>query len=175
MKVNHLILRVILFLCCSVSLHAEQLPQFDSKKYSQQVFWLIIIFSLLYTFIKYFVIPSIVKLKDKRKNRILDTLEKTSKINKEIMKIEKEINETQLDILQTEIAINDDINKKVAKLTRQKNEAFEEYKAEQNNISQAKIVSTQQIYHKTFHADVNKLTKIILQKINLQQYENKVK
>lgn len=175
MKVHTLILRVFLLLCCSVSLHAEQLPQFDSKKYSQQVFWLVIIFGILYTFIKYFVIPSIMKLKEKRKNRILDTIEKASKINKEIMKIENEINKTQLDILQTEIAINDDINKRVAKLTRQKNEALEEYKAEQQNISQAKIVSTQQNYHKTFHADVNKLTKIILQKINLQQYENKVK
>lgn len=67
MKIHYLILRIILLLCCSVSLHAEQLPQFDSKKYSQQVFWLIIIFSLLYTFIKYFVIPSVVKLKEKER------------------------------------------------------------------------------------------------------------
>lgn len=174
MKIRHLILKITLLLLCSVSLHAEQLPQFDTTKYSQQIFWLIIIFGILYSFINYFVISKLAKLKEQRKNRILDTLEKASKINKEISKIDKEINDTKLDILQTETAINDDISKKVAKITRQKNEVLEEYKIEQKLASEAKIRKHQEAFKKTFSTDVKDLTTTILHKLNLQQYENKV-
>ena len=63
---------------------AEGMPQFNTKSFNSQLFWLIITFAILYLTITYFILPRIRENIRLRKNKIANDLERAENIKAEI-------------------------------------------------------------------------------------------
>ncbi len=77
------------------------MPQLDPSSYSSQVFWLIVVFSILFALVNYVFIPKIIKVNSERKkiiNENITTAEKNNKIIEDLNnKIEENISKAQLE------------------------------------------------------------------------------
>ena len=161
-----------IFISCffSLSLSAEEykgLPQFDSSKYSQQLFWLIIIFGILFVIINFNVIPQFRRLKNDRQNKISSQIESALKIRKNIEKIDSQILNIKNQIKNKVLTIennsvaksNDLLNKKNLHLLKEKKDMLSSFNNKIDNINS--IFSTSRELTK------NQLTQLILQKLNI--------
>lgn len=69
---------------------AEGMPQFNSKTFSSQIFWLIVTFGILYFFITLMILPRIRENIRLRKNKISNNIERAESIKIDIEKMIKE-------------------------------------------------------------------------------------
>ena len=69
---------------------AEGMPQFNSKTFSSQIFWLIVTFGILYFFITLMILPRIRENIRLRKNKISNNIERAESIKTDIEKMIKE-------------------------------------------------------------------------------------
>ena len=151
------------------SLLAEEsgLPQFDTSKYSQQLFWLIINFGILYLFVKYFIIKRLKKIKLDRSNAILANIEKSMKIKKNIDKINQEINSIKSKYRAEVNKSKELLLKKISDLSKNKQDEIDKYKQEKlENFEKQKKEYTQKI---DINNDVKQLSEIIIEKLNLNK------
>ncbi len=141
------------------------LPQFDTSKYSQQIFWLIINFGLLYLFVKYFVIKRIKKTKLNRSGVILANIEKSIKIKKNIDKTNDQINSIK-QIHKIELAKSKELLlKKISDISKSKNEDLEKYKSDKlKDFEQQKKEYAQNI---DFDKSIKQLSEAIIEKLKL--------
>lgn len=146
---------------------ASGLPQFDISKYSQQIFWLIINFGILYFFVKYYVIKKIKKIKANRSGVILANIEKSMKIKKNIDKINAEISSIKNNH-RIEIAKSRDILlKKISDLSKNKQEEMDKHKS----LKLAEFEQQKKEYAQTinFESDAKELSDSIIEKLNLNK------
>lgn len=78
------LLYFIMFLFSSNCLSAEGMPQFNTKSFNSQLFWLLITFSTFYLAITYIILPRIRENIRLRKNKIANDLERAENIKIEI-------------------------------------------------------------------------------------------
>jgi F0F1-type ATP synthase membrane subunit b/b' len=143
------------------------LPQFDTSKYSQQIFWLIINFGILYLFVKYFIIRKTKDVKLNRSNVILANIEKSMKIKKNIDKTNQEINAIKS---KYKIEINKSkemLVKKVSELSKNKQDEMDKYK--QEKLEEFEKQKNDYALGIDFNADIKQLSEIIIKKLNLNK------
>ncbi len=117
----------ILFLLSSNCLSAEGMPQFNSKSFNSQLFWLIITFALLYVIITYFVLPRIRENIRLRKNKIANDIERAESIKLEVenmisqsnTKFEEAKNQAQKIIKETLVKSNKEYNNQIDNIKKQ--------------------------------------------------------
>ncbi|MFL1780764.1 ATP synthase subunit b 2 [Candidatus Hepatincolaceae symbiont of Richtersius coronifer] len=143
------------------------LPQFDSSKYTQQLFWLIISFGSLYAFLSYIAIPKLRQIKTDRNNRILNNIEQSAKIKKDIDKINSLIVQKKQQLKKDEEQISEDIVNKVKTLTKQKKSELEASKKEEQSAFDEKFAAYKKNTLKNIDKDSLVLSKLILNKLNL--------
>lgn len=162
-----LFLFVVLSMVSPVFAEESGLPQFDTSKYSQQIFWLIINFGILYFFVKYFVINKIKKIKVNRSGVILANIEKSIKIKKNIDKINTEINDIKNNH-RIEIAKSRDILlKKISELSKNKQEEIDQHKS----LRLAEFEQKKQDYSQSLNveSDAKELSDSIIEKLKLNK------
>ena len=124
-------------------LAAEGMPQFDSKSFNSQLFWLIITFTILYIMITYLILPRIRENIRLRKNKIANDIERADIIKSELenmisqsnIKLEQAKNHAQEIIKETLIRSNkeydnqiNNIKKQIAKMQIENEKKIAEYK-----------------------------------------------
>jgi len=124
-------------------LAAEGMPQFDSKSFNSQLFWLIITFTILYIMIAYLILPRIRENIRLRKNKIANDIERADIIKSELenmisqsnIKLEQAKNHAQEIIKETLIRSNkeydnqiNNIKKQIAKMQIENEKKIAEYK-----------------------------------------------
>ena len=143
------------------------MPQFDSSKYSQQIFWLVIIFSILFFIINFSIVPQFRRIKNDRQNKISSQIESALKIRKNIEKIDSQIlnikNKTKAQILEIE---NNAIKKSNELLNKKNLDLLKEKKDLQDSFNK-KINIINSDFESTKHDSKNQLTQLILQKLNI--------
>ena len=84
-------------LCIAVSMYTDQvfgseagMPQLNPEFWTAQIFWLLIIFSLLYFIIWKIFLPKITQSIENRKSRIVNDLDETQKLKESAEKKLKE-------------------------------------------------------------------------------------
>ena len=132
-----------LLLLSSNCLAAEGMPQFNTKSFNSQLFWLIITFSALYITITYFILPRIRENIRLRKNKIANDLERAENIKAEIenmisqsnIKLEEAKNQAQKMIKEAMLRSNkeydnqiDTIKKQIANMQIKAEKSITEYK-----------------------------------------------
>jgi F0F1-type ATP synthase membrane subunit b/b' len=150
------------------------LPQFDSSKYSQQIFWLIIVFSILYTMMHFIVIPRIRDIKNDRKGTIHRTIEKTIKKTKEIEKIEEEIANEYKNTKEKELEIENTIALKITKFSKEKNSLLEYEKKEIIEQFNSQIQNLTNMFNKDLSKNKQDFVKLILKSLNLEFDDNQL-
>ena len=71
--------------------HQGGLPQLDSQYFPTQLFWLVVCFIVLYLLLSRGSLPRIVNVIERRKNRIIDDLDRAEELKAQAEKIETEI------------------------------------------------------------------------------------
>ena len=135
MKIFYFALCNALILCVNWAYASEAgMPQLDPEFWSAQIFWLIVIFSILYLIIWKIFLPRITQSIENRKSRIVDDIDEAQKLKesaekklneynkiienakKEAKKIIEESNKTlALDLEKNKQKINDQIEKELLK------------------------------------------------------------
>jgi len=172
-----IILNTLLYIILPNIVYGEQsvgLPQFDSSKYSQQIFWLIIIFSILYAMMHFIVIPRIRDIKNDRKSSIHRTIEKTLKKTKEIEKIESDINNEYKKTKDKELEIENTIAIKIAKFSKEKNSLLEYEKKEIIEQFNAQIQNLTNVFNKDLTKNKEDFVKLILKSLKLEFDDNQL-
>ena len=161
-----LFLFVILLTGNPVFAEESGLPQFDTSKYSQQIFWLIVNFGILYIFVKYFVIKRIKKIKVNRSGVILANIEKSMKIKKNIDKINNEItsikNNHKIEISKS----RDALLKKISELTKSKQSEIDKHKS--LKLEEFETRKKEYAQNINFENDAKELSDSIIDKFLLQ-------
>ncbi|MCL2567091.1 MAG: hypothetical protein FWE18_03205 [Alphaproteobacteria bacterium] len=143
------------------------LPQFDTSKYSQQIFWLIINFGILFLFVKYFIIRKTQGIKVNRSNVILANIEKSMKIKKNIDKVNQEINAIKSKYKAEINKSKEMLVKKISELSKNKQDEMDKYKQEKlEGFEKQKRDYASKI---DFDADVKQLSGMIIEKLNLNK------
>ncbi|MDR0483721.1 MAG: hypothetical protein LBH40_00375 [Alphaproteobacteria bacterium] len=163
-----LFLLPILFIVRPLSAAEESgLPQFDTSKYSQQLFWLVISFGILYFFAKYYIIKRLKNIKVNRSNAILANIEKSMKIKKNIDKLNQEINSIKSKYRMEISKSKESLVKKISELSKNKQDEMDKYKQEKlDNFEKQKNDYTKGI---DFNSDIKQLSEIIIEKLNLNK------
>ncbi|MFV9929389.1 MAG: ATP F0F1 synthase subunit B' [Rickettsia endosymbiont of Haemaphysalis japonica] len=78
------------------------MPQFDIATYYSQIFWLIVTFGLLYTFVYKFITPKAEEIFNNRQTNIQDNITQADTLTIEVEKLNKYYNE-EIDKTNTEI------------------------------------------------------------------------
>lgn len=166
LKLSFLLLLFVILLTGNPLLAEESgLPQFETSKYSQQIFWLIINFAILYVFVKYFVLKRIKKIKVNRSGVILANIEKSMKIKKNIDKINNQItsikNNHKIEIAKS----RDAILKKISELTKSKQAEIDKHKS----LKLEEFEARKKEYAKNinFESDAKELSDSIIDKLKL--------
>lgn len=154
------------------------LPQFDSSKFSSQMFWTVASFVILMTLLKKFVIPAIGNVLDARGKSIEDDLSSAKNLRTEADKVLTEyrakLNEAQAEAAKTvdsarleALAVRDraasdldsELNKKkegaMAEIEQAKRKALEEVKTMAADI--AMLATEKLITKKVTKTDANKM------------------
>ena len=164
--IKGILLYPIIFILSSNCLSAEGMPQFNSKSFNSQLFWLIITFTTLYFIITYFILPRIRENIRLRKNKIANDLERAENIKVEIenlisqsnIKLEEAKNQAQKIIKESILRSNKDYDNQIN--TVKKQIANMQIKAE-SNITE---------YKKSLEKDIERsaisLSAVILSKLN---------
>ncbi len=143
------------------------LPQLDYTTYSQQLFWLFLLFGSLYLFITYIVLPKIYNIKVLRQHRILGNIEKATKINKEVKLMEsdllqrKNINNIRIQEMQTLFL------DKIAKLSKQKQIDLDYVRQKEKDILNEKIAQYKLHLEDIIATDSKILSEVIISKLDL--------
>ena len=155
-----------LLLLSSNCLAAEGMPQFNTKSFNSQLFWLIITFSALYITITYFILPRIRENIRLRKNKIANDLERAENIKAEIenmisqsnIKLEEAKHQAQRMIKEAMLRSNKEYDNQIDNIKKQI--ANMQIKAEKNITE----------YKKSLEKDIEKSTislcAVILSKLN---------
>jgi F0F1-type ATP synthase membrane subunit b/b' len=143
------------------------LPQFDTSKYSQQIFWLIINFGILYLFVKYFIIRKTQGIKVNRSNVILANIEKSMKIKKSIDKINQEIDSIKSKYKMEINKSKESLSKKISELSKNKQDEMDKYKQEKLEDFESK--KSEYSAGMNIESDVKQLSSIIIEKLNLNK------
>ena len=158
-----------LFLLSSNCLAAEGMPQFNSKSFNSQLFWLIITFAALYITITYFILPRIRENIRLRKNKIANDIERAENIKAEIenmisqsnIKLEEAKNQAQKMIKESILRSNKEYDNQIDTIKKQI--ANMQIKAEKNITE----------YKKSLEKDIEKSTislcAVILSKLNYKK------
>ena len=165
---SFLLLLFVIFLSVNPLLAEESgLPQFDTSKYSQQIFWLIVNFVILYLFVKYFVITKIKKIKINRSGVILANIEKSMKIKKNIDKINNEITSIKNNHKAQIAKSRDSLLKKISELSKNKQDEMDKHKAlKLQEFEQQKKEYAQNL---NIEADSKELSDSIIEKLKLNK------
>jgi F-type H+-transporting ATPase subunit b len=154
----------------SMSLNAEEykgLPQFDSSKYSQQIFWLIIIFGILFVVINFNIVPQFRRIKNDRHNKISSQIESALKIRKNIEKVDSQILNIKNKVKSQILEIENNAVKKSNELFNKKNLDFLKEKKDTQNDFNQKIESIHSNFNSAKEDNLGQLTELILQKLNI--------
>ena len=147
---------LIAFVAINTELFAAEagMPQLDSTYWASQVFWLILVFTILYISISKFYLPKIKDNLDNRENKIKEDLENTNKFKeeseaklkeydlilenakKEVLKIHFESKSTlDKDIQSKKDSMEKEIEKEILKAQKEISEL------KKNSISSIQIIS----------------------------------
>lgn len=130
------------------------MPQFDISTYYSQIFWLVIIFSLLYSFASKVIIPKAERILNDRKINIQDNIEETDKLTLEAEKLSNYYNQEAAKI-----------TAEIDKFKKEKINSLEsEFLIKKNNLEQdlRKLISqnigTLNLIAQKFRTDKNEAT-----------------
>ena len=147
---------LIVFVAINTELFAAEagMPQLDSTYWASQVFWLILVFTILYISISKFYLPKIKDNLDNRENKIKEDLENANKFKeeseaklrdynlilekakKEVLKIHFESKSTlDKDIQSKKVSMEKEIEKEILKAQKEISEL------KKNSISSIQIIS----------------------------------
>ena len=118
---------ILLALSTNQSFGADKgMPQLNTEFWSSQVFWLILIFSILYMIIWKIFLPKITDGIENRKSRILNDLNETQRLKENAEKKLKEYNKIIEDSKKEAKKIIEDNNKKLENDIKNKKQKFNE-------------------------------------------------
>tara|TARA_Y100001970_G_C13969844_1_gene717593 strand:+ start:244 stop:822 length:579 start_codon:yes stop_codon:yes gene_type:complete len=162
----------ILLICANHSLGSEAgMPQLDPKFWSAQIFWLILIFSVLYLVIWKIFLPKITYSIENRKSRIINDLDEASKLKenaeKKLLEYNKIIEKTKKEAKK----IIDDNRKKLDKDIEEKKQKFndemeKEIIAAENEIRELKKSSISNINTIAVETSAEVIKQIINTEVN---------
>ena len=113
MNFKYIIRLTAFYYLLSFSINAKEgMPQFDTKGFPSQIFWLILTFSILYILVTWVLLPRIRENIRLRKNKISNNLERAEAIKNDI---EKMIKEYDLKIIEAKDNVSNMIKKSVLK------------------------------------------------------------
>ena len=145
------------------------LPQLDYTTYSQQLFWLFLLFGGLYLFMIYVVLPKIYNIKVLRQHRILGNIEKAIKINKEVKSIEANLLErkksNKISINNMQLLFVD----KIAKLIKQKQDELEDIRQKESALLHEKVSGYKLHLDEIIVQDSKILSEVIISKLDLSK------
>ena len=140
------------------------MPQLDPSSFGSQVFWLLLIFSVLFTLINFSFLPKLMSIRDDRTNLIKKNLEIADENNNEIDRINEIINlklqDTQNEcqtIIKTQQLkqtkyFNEEIEKQLNQFEKKEKEIFEDLEESikdiESNISDYSKDLSNSIYFK---------------------------
>ena len=163
----------LLLVCASHSLGSEAgMPQLDPKFWYAQIFWLILIFSVLYFIIWKIFLPKITYSIENRKSRIINDLDEASKLkesaekkleeyNKVIEKTKKEAKKIiedsrkkiDKDIEEKKKKFNDEVEKEIVTA---ENEIKELKKSSISNINTIAVETSAEVIKQIISTEVNR-------------------
>tara|TARA_Y100001958_G_C21078552_1_gene435651 strand:- start:293 stop:868 length:576 start_codon:yes stop_codon:yes gene_type:complete len=119
------------------------MPQLDPKYWASQVFWLILIFSILYISIAKFYLPKIKNNLDNRENRIKDDLEDANKFKElsesKLKQYEKILEDAKKEVMKIHLESKNTLDKEIqTKKETIEKEIEKEIKKAQKDISDLK-------------------------------------
>jgi F0F1-type ATP synthase membrane subunit b/b' len=145
------------------------LPQLDYTTYSQQLFWLFLLFGGLYLFMIYVVLPKIYNIKVLRQHRILGNIEKAIKINKEVKLMESNLlerkNSNKIGIKNMQSLFID----KIAKLIKQKQNELEDIRQTERGLLNEKVSAYKLHLDEIIVQDSKILSEVIISKLDLNK------
>ena len=156
----------ILFLLSSNFLSAEGMPQFNSKSFNSQLFWLIITFALLYVIITYFILPRIRENIRLRKNKIANDIERAESIK---LEVEKMISQSNTKFEEAKNQAQKIIKETLIKSTKEYNNQIDNIKKQ---IANMQIENERELaqYKKNLEKDIENtaisLCTVVLNKLN---------
>ena len=102
------------------------MPQLNTEYWTSQVFWLILIFSILYTVIWKIFLPRIIDSIENRKLKVVNDLNETQKLKENAEEKLREYNKIIEDTKKIAKKIIEDNKKKLANDIKNKNQKFSE-------------------------------------------------
>ena len=148
---------------------AEGMPQFNSKTFSSQLFWLILSFSILYLLVSFVLLPRIRENIRLRKNKISNDIERAEKIKNEIEKMtlmynnkiedakNKAKNMVKKSLIKSANEYNDQLEIVKKQIDKKRTEAEEKIKSYRNDIE------------KTILTSAISISSVILSRLNYKQ------
>ena len=145
------------------------MPQFNSKTFSSQLFWLILSFSILYLLVSFVLLPRIRENIRLRKNKISNDIERAEKIKNEIEKMalmydnkieeakNKAKNMVKKSLIKSANEYNDQLEIVKKQIDKKRTEAEEKIKAYRNDIE------------KTILTSAISISSVILSRLNYKQ------
>ena len=116
---------IALIFCVNQAVGSEMgMPQLDPKFWAAQIFWLILIFSILYLIIWKIFLPKITYIIENRKSRVANDLDEAQKLKEDAEKKLKEYNEIIENSKREAKKIIDDSKKKLDKDIENKKQKF---------------------------------------------------
>ena len=121
------VLSIVFFYCTNQVIAAEKgMPQLNPEYWAAQIFWLVLIFSILYIIIWKIFFPKIVDSIENRKLRVVNDLNEAQKLKDKAEKKLNEYNQIIEDAKKSAKKMLDDNKKKLELDLKNKNQKFNE-------------------------------------------------
>jgi F0F1-type ATP synthase membrane subunit b/b' len=154
---------------------SSSLPQLDSTKFLQEIFWLVIFFGILYVFVKRVFFVKIYGIKSTRHERISIYNSKILKIKKEIEAINKTIN---LSLEESKKNANEVIKNSLENVNRNtKDKIIRNLENEKNKKQTMKdeLLEIKNMINSNASYEIVEISKSILEKINLNFLDSEIR
>ena len=160
MKNLHFALCIVFVVITNQAFGAEEgMPQLNPEFWTSQIFWLILIFSILYIIIWKIFLPKIINSIENRKLRIINDINETQKLKDNAEKKLKEYNKIIEDAKKEAKKIIEENKKKLDSDIRNKKQKFDEEiekelvgaEKEINNLKKSSIFNIKKVVIETSH------------------------
>ena len=183
MKNLYLALCMVLVLSVNHAFGAEEgMPQLNPEFWTSQIFWLILIFSILYLVIWKIFLPKITDSIENRKSRIVNDLNETQKLKENAEKKLKEYNkiiedakrEAKRIVEDNKKKLEDDIKNKKQKFNTDIEKELNAAEKEIKNLKESSISSINKIAAETSEEVIRHIIDVEVNKSNVSAVVNDI-
>jgi F-type H+-transporting ATPase subunit b len=177
------VLHITLLMCTNQAFGSEAgMPQLDSEFWAAQIFWLVLIFSLLYFLIWKFFLPKITYSIENRKSRIVNDIDQAQKLKedaeKKLIEYNEIINKSKKDakkiIDDAKKSLDSDIAKKKLVFDNEIEKELASVEKEIKELKKNSLTSMKQIAEDTSAEIIKQIVNIEVNKSNVSAIVNDI-